>query len=99
MYLQINNKNVETVLILDIDVHHGADFCLPFLEKENHYISINVPGNGTQEIFYGNKKVVYASLHRCPHLHIHLNCSLGTGMASTLGVRREDATRLGRARV
>ena len=42
MYLQINNKDVETVLILDIDVHHGADFCLPFLEKENHYISINV---------------------------------------------------------
>ena len=99
MYLQINNKDVETVLILDIDVHHGADFCLPFLEKENHYISINVLGNGTQAIFYGSKKVVYASLHRCPDLHIHLNCSPGTGINSTLGVRIVEATRLGRARV
>ncbi len=37
--------NLDRVLILDIDAHHG---------------------NGTQEIFYKNKKVLYISLHEDP---------------------------------
>ncbi|HER54557.1 MAG TPA: histone deacetylase [Candidatus Bathyarchaeota archaeon] len=41
----LNNYNLERVLILDIDVHHG---------------------NGTQEIFYNNKKVLYISIHEDP---------------------------------
>jgi acetoin utilization deacetylase AcuC-like enzyme len=41
----INHFNLERVLILDVDAHHG---------------------NGTQEIFYNNEKVLYISLHQDP---------------------------------
>ncbi len=41
----IHRFNLERVLILDIDAHHG---------------------NGTQEIFYATKKVLYVSLHQDP---------------------------------
>ncbi|UCH32785.1 MAG: histone deacetylase [Candidatus Bathyarchaeota archaeon] len=41
----IKRQNIERILILDIDAHHG---------------------NGTQEIFYGTKKVLYISLHEDP---------------------------------
>jgi acetoin utilization deacetylase AcuC-like enzyme len=41
----IENFNLNRVLILDIDAHHG---------------------NGTQEIFYRSKKVLYISLHEDP---------------------------------
>ncbi len=42
----IHRFNLERILILDIDAHHG---------------------NGTQEIFYATKKVLYVSLHQDPH--------------------------------
>lgn len=41
----INRSNLERILILDIDTHHG---------------------NGTQEIFYNTKKVLYMSIHEDP---------------------------------
>jgi acetoin utilization deacetylase AcuC-like enzyme len=41
----IENCNLNRVLVLDVDAHHG---------------------NGTQEVFYKNKKVLYISLHEDP---------------------------------
>jgi acetoin utilization deacetylase AcuC-like enzyme len=41
----IENCNLNRVLVLDVDAHHG---------------------NGTQEVFYRNKKVLYISLHEDP---------------------------------
>lgn len=41
----LRNFNLDRVLILDIDAHHG---------------------NGTQEIFYDNDRVLYVSLHQDP---------------------------------
>jgi acetoin utilization deacetylase AcuC-like enzyme len=41
----LRNLNLDRVLILDVDAHHG---------------------NGTQEIFYGDDRVLYISLHQDP---------------------------------
>jgi acetoin utilization deacetylase AcuC-like enzyme len=54
----LRNFNLDRVLILDVDAHHG---------------------NGTQEIFYANDKVLYISLHEDP------TDFPGTGFANEVG--------------
>jgi len=54
----LRNFNLDRVLILDVDAHHG---------------------NGTQEIFYDNDKVLYLSLHQDP------TGFPGTGFADEVG--------------
>jgi acetoin utilization deacetylase AcuC-like enzyme len=54
----LHRRNIERVLILDIDAHHG---------------------NGTQEIFYNTKKVLYISVHEDPRGFP------GTGFADEVG--------------
>ena len=48
-------------MILDWDFHHGN---VNFFVLSSYLISYNILGNGSQDIWYADERVLYISLHR-----------------------------------